>query len=57
MPNNYQQVHRSYLVAIDQIDKILKHAGSQYELMLNGNDVIPLARSYYIATRNAFKRY
>ena len=53
LPNNYQQVHRSYLIALDQIQTILKHAGSQYELLLNNGNTIPLGRSYYAAVKEA----
>lgn len=55
LPNNYQQVHRSYLAALDQIEQIIKHAGSQYELMLNGGEVIPLGRSYFSVIKKAFE--
>jgi two-component system response regulator LytT len=55
LPSNYQQVHRSNLVALDQVDKILKHAGSQYELMLGGEKVIPLGRSYYSLIKKALE--
>jgi two-component system response regulator LytT len=57
LPNNYQRVHRSHLVALNQVDKILKHAGSQYELILNGGNVIPLGRSYYSMISNTLERY
>ena len=56
LPTNYLQVHRSYLVALDEIEKILKHAGSQYELIIHGGKVIPLGRSYYTAVKEALER-
>jgi two-component system response regulator LytT len=51
LPTNYLQVHRSYLVAVNVIETIIKHAGSQYELMLEGGQTIPLGRSYYSAVK------
>lgn len=56
LPTNYQQVHRSYLVALDEIETILKHAGSQYELILDCGKIIPLGRSYYPAVKEALER-
>ncbi|MFT5674966.1 MAG: DNA-binding LytR/AlgR family response regulator, partial [Paraglaciecola sp.] len=53
---NYLQVHRSYLVAVDVIEKVLKHVGSQYELMIDGGNTIPLGRSYYSAVKEVLER-
>ena len=56
LPTNYQQVHRSYVVALDEIEKILKHAGSQYELIIDNGKIIPLGRSYYVSVKEALER-
>lgn len=47
LPNDYRQVHRSYVVSVARVKEILIHQGSQYELLLTSGSVIPLGRTYY----------
>lgn len=47
LPNDYQQVHRSYVVSVVRIKEIIIHQGSQYELLLPSGNLIPLGRTYY----------
>ncbi len=54
LPNNYRQVHRSYVVSFARIKEILIHQGSQYELLLTSESLIPLGRTYYKSIKNNF---
>ena len=47
LPQEFEQVHRSYVVDLSQISELLRLPGSQYELVLKSGQHIPLGRSYY----------
>jgi len=48
LPSNlFSQVHRSFIVNIDQIEKLLKKSNNSYEIKLIENQiVIPVSRNY-----------
>ena len=46
LPANFQRVHRSYIVNLDFIERIISHSGSKYTIELKNNTELPLGRSY-----------
>jgi len=47
LPKKYERVHRSYVVATTEIQKILKHGSGKYSLQLQNDFSIPLSRETY----------
>ena len=47
LPDNFERVHKSYAISIDQVKVLHKYPGSKYELELQNGKVIPLGRTYY----------
>lgn len=47
LPHSFERVHKSYIVAIDQIEKIRVNSGSKYELLLKNGELIPIGRTRY----------
>lgn len=47
LPNQFQRVHKSYIIQIEQINSLIKLPGSLYQLKLNSNELIPLGRTHY----------
>ena len=47
LPPEFIRIHKSYVVDIHKIKKILIHQGSKYEAALHGDVVIPIGRTYY----------
>ncbi len=47
LPENFRQVHRSYVVSLQHIKEIIVHPGTQYELRLTSGNIIPMGRTYY----------
>lgn len=47
LPTDFQQVHRSYVVPLQQVKALLKHPGSRYELELQNGHKLPLGRTRY----------
>jgi two-component system response regulator LytT len=47
LPEDFQQVHRSYIVSLQQVKALHKHHGSRYELELHNGDKVPLGRTRY----------
>lgn len=52
LPNNFERVHKSYAIAIDQVKALHKYPGSKYQLELQDGTVIPLGRTHYIRIKN-----
>ncbi|WP_316820310.1 LytTR family DNA-binding domain-containing protein [Pedobacter gandavensis] len=48
LPPGFERVHKSYIVAVDQIEKIMINSGSKYELLLKNAEVIPIGRTRYV---------
>lgn len=48
LPDNFERVHKSYAIAIDQVKSLHKHPGSKYELELRNSKIIPLGRTHYV---------
>lgn len=47
LPGTFERVHKSYIVAIDQCEKIRINSGSKYELLLKNGELIPIGRTRY----------
>ncbi len=47
LPKNFQQVHRSYIVSLQNITEIIVHPGTKYEIRLTSGNSIPMGRTYY----------
>ncbi|WP_222538163.1 LytR/AlgR family response regulator transcription factor [Pedobacter polysacchareus] len=47
LPGTFERVHKSYIVAIDQCEKIRVNSGSKYELLLKNGELIPIGRTRY----------
>lgn len=47
LPESFERVHKSYIVAIDQCEKIIVSSGSKYELVLKNGEYIPIGRTRY----------
>lgn len=47
LPESFERVHKSYIVAIDQCEKIMVNSGSKYDLILKNGEVIPIGRTRY----------
>jgi DNA-binding LytR/AlgR family response regulator len=47
LPHNFKRIHRSYILNMDEIQKLIKSPGSKYELELLNGSLIPLGRTYY----------
>ncbi|MFT4924709.1 MAG: two-component system response regulator LytT [Phenylobacterium sp.] len=47
LPGQFERVHKSYIVPINQIKALIKHPGSKYELQLHNDECVPLGRTRY----------
>ncbi|MCX2454292.1 LytTR family DNA-binding domain-containing protein [Pedobacter sp. PLR] len=47
LPAAFERVHKSYIVAIDQCEKIMVNSGSKYDLLLKNGELIPVGRTRY----------
>lgn len=56
LPTQFERVHKSYAVSLDQIKKLLKLGGSSYSLELSTRETIPLGRTYYASIKNKLEK-
>lgn len=47
LPDRFERIHKSYLVNLQQAEKILINPGSRYELLLLTKEILPIGRSKY----------
>lgn len=47
LPANFERVHKSYIVAVSSIEKIIVQSGSKYLLLLKNGETLPIGRSRY----------
>lgn len=47
LPENFQRVHKSFAIPLNQVSKLHKRPGSKYELELSNASLIPLGRTRY----------
>lgn len=51
LPNNFERIHRSYLVPLQQIQKLIVDAGGKYTAALANGIELPIGRSRYAALK------
>lgn len=47
LPASFQRVHKSYLVSLPDVERLVSHGSSKYELVLRGGPVLPVGRERY----------
>lgn len=47
LPPNFERVHRSYIVNMNRVEKIISEEGSKYSLLLQDGRLLPVGRSRY----------
>ncbi|KIO76873.1 LytTR family transcriptional regulator [Pedobacter lusitanus] len=47
LPDSFERIHKSYLVSLDQAEKIIIKPGSSYSLLLKNGEILPIGRSKY----------
>lgn len=47
LPVNFERIHKSYLVDMNQANALLVASGGKYELKLKNNELIPVSRTRY----------
>jgi len=52
MPDGFERIHKSYLVNLGQVEKILVNPGSRYSMLLKTGEVLPVGRSKYKELKN-----
>ncbi len=52
LPDGFERIHKSYLVNLQQAEKILVDPGSRYSLLLKTGEVLPVGRSKYKELKN-----
>lgn len=52
LPDSFMRTHRSYLVPVEQIERIRLYAGSAYRIELKDGTLLPLSRKKYAELRD-----
>jgi DNA-binding LytR/AlgR family response regulator len=52
LPEGFERIHKSYLVNLQQAEKILINPGTRYGLQLKTSEVLPIGRSKYKELKN-----
>lgn len=52
LPNQFERIHRSYLVNFQQIEKIFINPGTRYSALLKTREILPIGRSKYKELKN-----
>lgn len=47
LPDSFERIHKSYLISLDQAEKIIIRPGSSYSLLLKDGEILPIGRSRY----------
>ncbi len=47
LPGSFERIHKSYIVPLNQAEKIVVEAGGRYGLLLNNGELLPIGRSRY----------
>lgn len=51
LPKSFERIHKSYLVSLELMEKIIIEPGSKYNLLLKTGIVLPIGRSKYKALK------
>jgi len=52
LPTQFQRVHKSYALPLNNVKALIKHGGSRYSLETITGETIPLGRTYYSNVKN-----
>lgn len=52
LPDGFERIHKSYLVNLQQAEKIVINPGTRYGLLLKTGEVLPVGRSKYKELKN-----
>lgn len=52
LPASFERIHRSYIIPLEQVDKIIVESGSKYNLLLKNGELLPVGRSRYKDLKN-----
>jgi two-component system response regulator LytT len=52
LPDGFERIHKSYLVNLQQAEKILVNPGTRYGLLLKTGEMLPIGRSKYKELKN-----
>lgn len=52
LPASFERIHRSYIIPLEEVDKIIVESGSKYNLLLKNGEVLPVGRSRYKDLKN-----
>lgn len=47
LPNDFERIHKSYLVSMSAIEKIMINPGGKYAVLLKNGELLPIGRSKY----------
>jgi len=47
LPGDFERIHKSYLIAMNEAKEIIVEPGSKYSLILNNNESLPIGRTRY----------
>jgi len=47
LPTSFERIHKSYIVPVDQAEKIIVQEGGKYQLQLKNGELVPIGRSRY----------
>lgn len=47
LPTSFERIHKSYIVAVSCIEKIIVSSGSKYSVLLKNGETLPIGRSRY----------
>ena len=51
LPNKFIRIHKSYLVDIEKVTRLIRKSGSYYELQLSNEERLPIGRTRYKAVK------
>lgn len=52
LPDGFERIHKSYLVNLQEAEKILINSGSRYGLQIKNGEILPIGRSKYKEIKN-----
>ena len=47
LPESFERIHKSYIIPLDQAEKIMVRPGSKYNLLLKNGELLPIGRARY----------
>ncbi|MGD9900884.1 MAG: LytR/AlgR family response regulator transcription factor [Calditrichaceae bacterium] len=55
LPSSFVRIHKSYIVNMYFVDKIISHGGSKYSLLLKNGTTLPVSRNRYQSLKQILK--